>query len=188
MSGVIPTTANLLNYKGTQFGYNINTPRHLAAESGSASHEGTMTARLSAHRGALGLRASRSHTNGIWIPYAPKTVIFGFASGGAEWIGTGPFSGCDIALFTDGARVGMAHISRETGSTAGELWKGELQRRGYQLLSQWKVPLPSQTFYACSHVFLVLATRQITRIDVKTPSMGGGAGEIFNVKNLLRPD
>lgn len=181
---VTPTTAVLLSYKQKAFNFGINTPSSIASTTGSASHESTMAATL---EGGEGLSLSASDGTGVWIPYAPKNAIYGFAGGGATWMGSGPFSGCEIALFTDGARVGMAHISKESGSTAGALWSGELQSRGFKLLSQWKVPLPSDTFYACSHVFLVLATLQITRVDVRTASMGGGGGTIYHVENLLTP-
>lgn len=180
-----PSTSTLLSYKHKAFDFGINTPNALSSTSGSGSHQSSMAASLEGGDG-LSLKTSDSGT-GSWIPYAPQQCIFGFADGSATWIGSGPFSGCEIALFTDGSRVGMAHVSRESGSSAGEVWNSVLKSQGFKLLSQWKVPLPSNQFYACSHVFVVLATLQITRVDVRTPNMGGGSGTIYDVENLLTP-
>jgi len=52
---------------------------------------------------------------GIWIPYVPHTATYAYATAGAIWAGTGPFSGCKFEVGINRGSFYAAHIAVEEG-------------------------------------------------------------------------
>jgi hypothetical protein len=182
MPGVIPNLKTLAAAKGKQFTLGIGTP-HINA--GGHCLEVSRKANVTAG-GAVSVDES-GDGNGIWVPYVPDRATYGFSMGGAGWMGTGPFSGCHIAFFTKGGRIGMAHIAKPSDAAAAA-WDTFRAGNDVMVLNEWKVPLPDQTKFSASYLFLDLANPSavaVTQVDVHVRGMGGSDGPIFEVKKLV---
>ncbi|MDE2276134.1 MAG: hypothetical protein KGK09_07550, partial [Burkholderiales bacterium] len=132
--------------------------------------------------------------SGMWIPYQPKQAIYGYATDGETWAASGPFSGCDVEIGTHAGRIYFAHLSRESGSKAAENWDAGVIANSpdTQVWLREKVPLASDRFYASSYIFVAWSAGavgprgvQVTRLDIKTKSMSGDSGTVFNVVKLV---
>ena len=56
------------------------------------------------------------------------------------------------------------------------------------VLNEWKVPLPDQTKFSASYLFLDLSNPSsvaLTQVDVHVRGMGGSDGPIFEIKKVL---
>ncbi|MFL6662637.1 MAG: hypothetical protein ACJ8G7_10665 [Rhizobacter sp.] len=135
--------------------------------------------------GAIKLKRAAGAGEGLWVPYAETKATVGYPAGGQIWVGSGPFSGCEFSVGRAGGRVYAAHIARQSGSTALADWDAYVKANDLKVWYQNKIPLPSESFYACSYVFATFANdglRSLVRVDVKVSAMGGSDGTIFNVK------
>ena len=111
---------------------------------------------------------------GVWVPYFPMRATYGFSVGRHHgWLGTGPFSGCRIAFFTKGGRVGMAHIAKEGSNdmVAEDAWNTFSKASDVNVLNKWKVPMPDQVSnkFSASYLFLDLSDQKsvsLTQVDV----------------------
>lgn len=145
---------------------------------------------LEVNGNAVSLTKGEGSDPGLWVPYAETMAVVGYATGGQTWAASGPFSGCEFIVGSN-KKLGIpfaAHIARQSGSTAVEDWK---KYEAAQSLSVWyqnRIPLPSDTFYACSYVFVQFGGTGIlsmVRLDVNVGNrMGGSDGVIFNVKTF----
>jgi hypothetical protein len=181
---IAPTVSILGGYSGNNLACTIGTP---VLASGSADcQEQSRRAEVTAN-GSVTISETAAG-EGIWVPYVPSRTLYGWSAAGAKWMGTGPFSGCHIAFFTDGARVGMAHIAKESSTSAStDAWTAFTQQGGITVLNEWKVPLPDQTRYSASYIFLDLSAQKpsMARLDVHVTGMGGSDGAIFGVQKVL---
>jgi len=183
MPNVTPTFASLSGTMGQQFTLGIGTP---VVSNGSADClEISRKANVSTG-GAVSVAESGSGS-GVWVPYLPDRATYGFAIGGSGWMGTGPFSGCHIAFFTKGGRVGLAHIAKPSDAAA-TAWDNFRSSGDVMVLNEWKVPLPDQTKFSASYLFLDLSNPSsvaLTQVDVHVRGMGGSDGPIFEIKKVL---
>ncbi|MBM2320250.1 MULTISPECIES: hypothetical protein [Marivita] len=183
MPNITPTYASLSGILGQQFTLGIGTP---VVSNGSADClEVSRQANVSTG-GAVSVSESAGGS-GVWVPYIPDRATYGFTVGGSGWMGTGPFSGCHIAFFTKGGRVGMAHIAKPS-SSAETAWDTFRTAGGVMVLNEWKVPLPDMTRNSASYMFLNLSDPTsvgLTQVDVHVRGMGGSDGAIFAVKKLV---
>ncbi|MCB2137465.1 MAG: hypothetical protein KDE08_16230 [Rhodobacteraceae bacterium] len=184
----MPVTPNMTSLAGTKGKALTCAIQAMSPPAGSGNClEQSVRAEIDA-AGAVTIRAAASGT-GVWVPYMPGRTFYGWSTNGATWMGTGPFSGCHIAFFTDGARVGMAHIAKESGtSAAGEAWATFTKSGGITVLNEWKIGLPDPTRYSASYVFLDLSASKsigLAQVDVHVKTMGGADGTIFDVKKVL---
>lgn len=126
---------------------------------------------------------------GVWVPYVPSRALYGYATAGSTWMGTGPFSGCHIALFTKDGRLGMAHIAKESNTSAsGVAWTAFTKAGGVTVLNEWKVSMPDQSRYSASYIFLDLSNPRsvaLAKVDVHVTGMGGSDGTIFGISKVL---
>ena len=183
---MIPTSGALSALTGKSFTLD---PRLVArADEGAGVRSLSWAATLSTDGGGATLtRADDGGGDaGLWVPYMETRAVIGFASGGQTWAASGPFSGCEFAVGKAGdGRVFAAHVARQSGSTGPEDFQKAFTA---EKLSVWywnRVPLPSDTFYSCSYLFAQFGGTGLlglVRVDVKVKSMGGGSGEVFNVK------
>lgn len=139
------------------------------------------------------LKKGEADDSGLWVPYSEGKAVVGYATGATTWAASGPFSGCEFSVGAkkNGTNTTIAfyaaHIARQSGSTGVEDWQ-----RYYKdnKLSAWyhnKIPLPSDSFFACSYLFTEFGLTGLTtmvRLDVKVNKMGGSDGEIFHVKRF----
>lgn len=137
--------------------------------------------------GNVALERKKGSDSGLWIPYAETKAVVGHASGGETWLASGPFSGCEFAVGLDRktGTVFGAHIARQSGSTGPQDWADHMNANDYSIWYQNRIPLPSDTFYACSYIFAEFGGTgllSMTRLDVQVTTMGGGNGTVFNVK------
>ena len=181
---ITPNLTTLAGVTGKNLTCGIGTP---VLASGSADcQEQSRRAQVTVN-GTVAIAESASGS-GIWVPYVPNKTLYAWSTAGATWMGTGPFSGCHIAFFTDGNRVGMAHIAKESGTSAStDAWDKFAKGGGITVLNEWKVGLPDPTRYSASYVFLDLADAKpaIARVDVHVTGMGGSDGAIFAIEKVL---
>ena len=182
---MVPNMANFSGMSGQPLTCGIGTP--VVPSSSADCLELFKTASVT---GGTGVTISESGGgDGVWIPYVPQKATYGYAGGGAQWMGTGPFSGCHIAFFSKEGRVGMAHIAKESGTSAStDAWKTFTKSGGIMVLNEWKVSMPDQTAFSASYVFLDLsnpASVALMRVDVHVRGMGGSDGTIFGVSKIL---
>jgi len=181
---ITPNFASLSALTGKNLACGIGTP---VLVPGSADcQEQSRRAEVTAN-GSVTI-AEAGGGEGIWVPYVPSRTLYGWSTAGAKWMGTGPFSGCHIAFFTDGTRVGMAHIAKESNtSAAGDAWSAFSAQGGITVLNEWKVGLPDQSRYSASYIFLDLLADKVSmaRLDVHVTGMGGSDGAIFAVEKVL---
>ena len=142
---------------------------------------------------AVELRVGHGDDSGLWVPYAETKAVVGYANRDTTWAASGPFSGCELSVGCkkDGANatlaVYVAHIARQSGSTAAQDWQAYYDANK---LSAWywnKIPIPSDTFFAASYVFTEFGMTGLTtmvRVDVKVTKMGGGDGTVFQIKRF----
>jgi len=129
--------------------------------------------------------------SGLWVPYATGCSVVGYTDRGTTWAASGPFSGCEFAVGAKmvnnaASQLFAAHLARESGATTQEVWNQYVRDKNLRIWYENKIPLPSDSFFACSYVFADLGATGITsliRVDVNTGTqMGGSDGKIFNVK------
>ena len=185
-----PSFATLFPHRGSQF--NLNNV--LATAGGVGLHQNTKNVSLTPdlNTGALTVEPCPigQGDSGMWVCYVPTKATYGIASGGQTWAASGPFSGCEIVLGTANGQVFLTHIAKESGSDASDTWRNR-NWNNVVIWGQWKVAIPSDTFFSASHVFVDWSAGlgpnavKIVRIDVNTGNqMGGSSGKIFEVVNL----
>jgi hypothetical protein len=183
-----PTYANLLAARGGQFTCNVRTP--IDNSSGVAVSRSRVTL---AGGTDLTIDAGDDDAPGMWVNYLEGRASYGIASGGETWSASGPFSGCHIVIGKKAGSVFVAHLAQQSGSTADADW----QSRGWsdgQVWARWKVPMPSQTSFSGSIVFVDWSRGDrpdaisVVRVDVETRSMGGMNGRIFDVVHVINPE
>lgn len=150
---------------------------------------------LSEVNGALTLGDGVGDPPGMWVHYHETRASYGVAQGGETWAASGPFSGCQIAIGKMNGQVFMAHLAQQSGSTADADWTAGLAA-STELWGRWKVPVPSDTFFSNSIVFVDwskganIRDISVVRVDLKTKSMGGFdrvGMDIFNVVQVISP-
>jgi hypothetical protein len=126
--------------------------------------------------------------HGLWVPYSENQCVVGYASAGQTWLASGPFSGCHFAVGKAGdGRIFAAHVSKQSGSTGPADWQRYLGDHQLELWYSNAIPLPSETFYAASYMFVELGgggIQSMNRLDVRVTTMGGGNGTVFNLKTF----
>lgn len=183
MPNIIPTHATLSGTMGQQFTLGIGTP--VVSNSSADCLEVSRKANVSTG-GAVSVSEAPAGS-GVWVPYIPDRATYGFAVGGSGWMGTGPFSGCHVAFFTKGGRVGMAHIAKPSGN-AETAWNSFRSAGDVTVLNEWKVPLPDMTKFSASYLFLDLSDPRsvgLVQVDVHVRGMGGSDGGIFAIKKVV---
>ncbi len=182
----MPVTPNLATFAGTigkPFSLGIGTP--IIPPDSDFCQENSRKAEVTV--GASVSVAEAGGGSGIWVPYIPDRATYGYSTGGSGWMGTGPFSGCHIAFFTKGGRVGMAHIAKPSAN-ADKAWNDFRTTGGVMVLNEWKVPLPDQTRFSASYLFLDLsnpASVALMRVDVHVKGMGGADGAIYAISKVV---
>lgn len=182
----MPVTPNLASFGGTMgqaFTLGIGTP--IVPPDSAFCQENSRKADVTTG-GAVSVMESAAGS-GVWVPYIPDRATYGYASGGSTWMGTGPFSGCHIAFFTKDGRIGMAHIAKPSDAAA-RAWDTFRTSGGVMVLNEWKVPLPDETRFSASYLFLDLsnpASVALMRVDVHVRGMGGADGTIFAISKVV---
>jgi hypothetical protein len=183
MPVVTPNLATFAGTLGQPFTLGIGTPI-VPADSDWCQEN---SRRASATTGGAVSVAESAAGTGVWVPYIPDRATYGYATAGTAWMGTGPFSGCHIAFFTRAGRVGMAHIAKPS-TTAETAWNTFRAGGGVMVLNEWKVPLPDQTRYSASYLFLDLsnpASVALMQVDVHVRGMGGADGPVFAIRRVV---
>lgn len=180
---VVPNMAAFTAVTGKNFTCGIGTP--VLANGSADCQEQSRSADVTIGAGVV----ISEPGSGVWIPYVPSRALYGYATAGSTWMGTGPFSGCHIALFTKDGRLGMAHIAKESNTSAsGVAWTAFTKGGGVSVLNEWKVSMPDQASYSASYIFLDLSNPRsvaLTKVDVHVTGMGGSDGAIFGVSKVL---
>ena len=182
MPDITPNAATLLGASGQRFTLGIDAPNL----GGTADCVECSVKAKASSNGSIFVTASPGGS-GVWVPYIADRATYGFAVGGSGWMGTGPFSGCHIAFFTKGGRVGMAHIAKPSVAAAAA-WDTFRAASDVTVLNEWKVPLPDQTRYSGSCIFLDLSdptSVEVVQVDVHVDTMGGANGTVFKVEKLV---
>lgn len=182
-----PTFASLSGKMGAQFTLGIGTPNIQSAPEVLEISRFANFSTGSFDGGDISVTEDSTNGSGVWVPYMPKSVTYGFSTGASSWMATGPFSGCHIAFFTMGGRVGLAHIPQPPlTDTIEEAWHSfRSAKNGVGLLREWKVPIPDQTKFSCSHLFFDLHSGNLTQVDVHVRTMGASDGRIFSIKKIV---
>lgn len=184
-----PTYENLVAAKGGKIAVDIKTA--------NIGGSGLATLRSGAVLGGAGQALTLGLGDGgegMWVHYLETRACVGVATSGETWAASGPFSGCQIVVGKNGGSVYVAHLAQQSGSTADADWAA----RGWkdEVWGRWKVPLPSDTFFSSSIVFVDWSKGSspsqisVVRVDIKTKSMGGFDStpmEIFNVLHIVNP-
>lgn len=124
---------------------------------------------------------------GWWVPYGPHRVTYADLNNN-EWVASGPFSGCELAVGQHGVDVFVAHISRESASRtearrAFEAWDTSA------VWGRGQIRLPDDGETSACYVFVWgtnPAALQIRRVDVRLTSAGTN-GVIVNVATIQLP-
>jgi len=188
-----PTFGNLAKAKSGKLTVMLDLLKHKSG--GEGLGESRAAARLTGSEGSLKLEAGQGDPPGMWVHYLETRAAYGISAGGETWSASGPFSGCQIVIGKKDGRIYVAHLAEQSGSTADQDWAG----RGWrdEVWARWKVPVPSQTFYSSSIVFVDWAAGNtprnisVVRMDIKTKAMGGfdqAPMDIFNVVQLVNPE
>jgi len=187
---MIPNPANLAALQHNQFALdsNLGTPFQKTAPDPGAREMG-FSAELHVDGSGNGRLSRGTGTGvGLWTPYSEGQAVIAYVSGSQTWVASGPFSGCEFAVgkAADG-RVFAAHIAKQSGSTAGEDFQAYLSKKKLTVWYWNRIPIPSETFYACTYVFAEFGgggLTSMTRVNVRVTSMGGSDGSVFEVRKL----
>lgn len=188
-----PTFASLAQAKNGKLTVTVDLLKHSAG--GGGLGESRSVARLTGGDSSLKLDAGQGDPPGMWVHYLETRAAYGISTSGETWSASGPFSGCQIVIGKKDGQIYVAHLAQQSGSTADQDWAG----RGWrdEVWGRWKVPVPSETFYSSSIVFVDWAAGNtprsisVVRVDIKTKAMGGfdaAPMEIFNVVQLVNPE
>lgn len=179
-----PTLENLVAFKGHDF--------HLGLRATQAKAAGAVEKRDSAKLkggSTLSIEAADGDAErGMWVHYLETRATYGLAEAGETWAASGPFSGCHIVVGKAGGRIFVAHLAQQSGSTADEDWAK--RAIGGEVWGRWKVPIPSQSFFSGSIVFVDWSAGTspknivVVRLDVKVKTMGGSDGQIYEVARV----
>ena len=184
----VPNMAGLRGAGGTQFEFGLEVPNPRASHLDDLRHI-ELRAKMSRTSTGMRLQHSTSASDGVWIPYIQNVCVYGYASGGTLWMGSGPFSGCHVAFFMQGGRLGMAHVAVDGSGDAMKAWGSFSGRSGVTVLNKWKVPLAINGTKAMgTYIFLDLTNPtkvSLTQMDVAVTQMGGDRGAVFAVKSIL---
>jgi hypothetical protein len=196
-----PTFANLVAAKNGMLTVNTNLLIPRTGNSGLGNSRCPVRLwypSLTTGVGNLSLESMQGVPPGMWVHYLESRANYGIAEAGETWAASGPFSGCEIVIGKKDGRVYMAHIAKQSGSTADKDWAG----RGWrdEVWARWKVPIPSlEGYYTSSIVFVDWSAGttprdiSVVRVDIKTGVIGGsGMGgfvnrpmQIFQVEQLV---
>jgi hypothetical protein len=182
---MIPSFANLAGTSGLDFHFAL-TARMTTR--GKDLQQLEDRAKLSLTATELRVEPSTSSSKGVWIPYVQNSTVYGYSTAGTKWLGSGPFSGCHLAFFTKGGRLGMAHVAVDGSGDGMQGWESFVSGGGVQVLNKWKIPLASDSHYAATYIFLDLSNPTsiaLTQVDVHVPAMGGYQGKIFRVSRVI---
>jgi len=122
-------------------------------------------------------------SQGLWIPYQPQATTYALFED-HDWIASGPFSGCELAIGDFEGDFYVAHISIESRryearNAYNEWLRGSLPRYRSQITA------PQQAGFYASYVFVSVAPQlEIVRMDVTTTILGGTDGMISSVTHL----
>lgn len=184
----VPNIAGLQGAGGTQFEYGLPVTHSSTGHIDDLKHI-EHRVKMMRTRGGMRLERSTSGSKGIWVPYVQNACVYGYAGGGTLWMGSGPFSGCHVAFFLEGGRLGMAHVAVDGSGDAMDAWDGFSARPGVSVLNKWKIPLAINGTQAMgTYIFLDLsnpAKVALAQMDVSVTKMGGDQGTIFTVKSIL---
>jgi len=164
----------------------IGSPSNVQSQGGAPPDLST-NARITKAGSKFTISGSQDGSHGTWLPYVASHTTIAWARHGAPWIGTGPYSGCEFAIFHDKNninRVGIAHIPKPDTDESVAEWNQF--KATVKVLNHFKVPLPDPTKYSASYIFVDLGADPyaISRVDVHAATMGGGNGPIFAVTKL----
>jgi hypothetical protein len=131
----------------------------------------------------------KTGSGGLWVPYIEQTAVIGYLPSGATWGGTGPFSGCMLAigLHKTKGRIFMAHVAVQSGSKGPEAWKAFMANNDLAIWYMNNIRLPDVNYHCGRHVFATFSGSGIgsmTEVDVDTLGKPASAsGRIFAVKS-----
>jgi len=188
-----PTFANLVKAKNGKLTVTVDLLKPGGGREGLG--ESRCSVRLTAGDRTLKLDTGQGVPPGMWVHYLETRASYGISLGGETWSASGPFSGCQIVVGKKGGHIYVAHLAQQSGSTADRDWAG----RGWrdEVWGRWKVPVPSQTSFSSSIVFVDWSAGRtprlisVVRMDIRTQSMGGfdrAPMEIFDVVQLVNPE
>lgn len=186
-----PTFENLVGAKNGKF--KVTVPAASTGGSGLASRKSTV--KLTGGGSDFAIDTGDSSDAGMWVHYLEGRATVGIATSGETWAASGPFSGCHVIVGKKEGSVYVAHLAQQSGSTSDQDWAA----RGWkdEVWGRWKVPVPSDTFFASSIVFVDWSRGSspsqiaVVRVDVKTRNMGGfdpTPMDVFNVVHVVNPD